>query len=490
MSSTKFNYKLLFKIHGGLLVIECVFLLIAFLVGLYHKEEVAYTFIIASIIAFVLGISGLIVGKNAQYKAGKRESSVIVTSIWVLFSLIGMIPYWISNNIPNFTNAFFETISGFTATGATILHDIESLPFCMLFWRSFTQWIGGLGIVVITMAIFSLSGFSGIQLFAAEMSGPTKDKIHPKISEMAKRLLLVYFAITFLAMVSLKIAGMGWFDAVCHAFSTAATGGFSTKQASILHWNSSAIEYITAFFLIFSGVNLSLYYFLFKLNFNKVFKNEELRFYLISIVVFTVILLVSFIDFTQPFTWSDFESNFRKSFFSVSSILTSTSYAAYDYMQWKPFLWIVILIMMISGACAGSTTGGIKMVRIVLVLKFCYYEFKHMIHPNAVFPIRYNGHMVKADVITRLLVYVLLYCILLLFGTLVLSFSGMGFMESISAMISSLSNIGSGLGTLGPEGNWDYLPVFSKWFIAFMMLVGRLEIFTVLLILTPAFWKK
>ncbi|NDV46174.1 TrkH family potassium uptake protein [Paludibacter sp. 221] len=490
MASSNFNYKLFFKILGGLLLVESFFLLVALTVGLYYKEDAISSFIIAIAVAVALGIVGLLIGRKAPLEAGKREGSVIVTFTWILFTMVGMIPFLASGSIANFTDAFFETMSGFSTTGASILMNIEEMPFCILFWRSLTQWIGGLGIIVITMALLPLFGFTSVQLFAAEATGPTKDKIHPKISETAKRLFLIYVILTVLQIVALKIAGMTWFDSVCHSFTTIATGGFSTKQASIAYWDSPLIEYIIIFFMVFSGVNFSLYYFLFKLRGKKVFKNEELRYYFLILILFTILISISNLDFSQIPTAGNIEKTFRESLFMVSSIITTTGYTTYDYMQWMPFTWIMLLILMLSGASAGSTSGGIKVVRVVLVAKYCYYEFKRMIHPNAVLPVRYNGHIVRDDIITRVLAFVLLYCILTMLGILVLSFSGLGFMESVSGMITCLSDVGPGLGEFGPAGSFANIPSFTKWFLSFVMLVGRLELFTVLLILTPAFWKR
>lgn len=490
-SKMGFNYRLFFKIQGGLLLVECLFLLLALLVGLYYREEATGGFALALILAFVFGVAGLLAGKNAPMEVGgKREGSVIVTTTWILFSLFGMIPFWVSGSIPGFTDAFFETMSGFTTTGASVLKNIEEMPYCILFWRCITQWIGGLGIIVITMALLPIFGYSSVQVFAAEATGPTKDKINPKLSETAKRLFLIYLSLTALETILLKLAGMTWFDALCHSFTTIGTGGFSTKQASIAYWDSPLIEYIIIFFMIFSGVNFSLYYFLYKMRGKKVFKNEELRAYFLILIIFTVLITISNMDFSEAFSWGNVERKARESLFMVSSIMTTTGYTTYDYMFWMPFTWVMLLILMISGASAGSTSGGIKVVRVVLVLKFCYYEFKRMIHPNAVLPVRYNGHIVKEEVITRVLAFVLLYSIVALFGVVVLSFSGLGFMESVSGMITCLSDVGPGLGEFGPTGSFADIPAFTKWFLSFIMLVGRLEIFTVLIILTPAFWKK
>ena len=490
MRLSGFNYKLSLKISGNLLLAESFFLLTALAIEIIYNEGASSGFMAAICVSIFLGMAGVFAGKNATPDIGKREGSVIVTCTWVLFTLIGMLPFMISGSIPDFTNAFFETMSGFTTTGASVLVNIEQHPHSILFWRNLTQWIGGLGIIVITMALLPLFGFTGVQLFTAEFTGPTKDKIHPKVSETAKRLLLIYVVLTVVETLLLKAAGMNWFDAVCHSFSTIATGGFSTKQASIAYWNSPAIEYITIFFMVFSGVNFSLYYFLFKLNGKKVFKNEELKYYFLILLIFTILISISNLNFSKGLTWEGFEKTNRESLFVVCSIMTTTGYTTYDYMHWMPFTWIMLLILMISGASSGSTSGGIKVARVLLVVKFCYYEFKRMIHPNAVLPVRYNGHVLRDEVITRVVAFALLYSILILLGILILSFNGLGFMESLSGMITCLSDVGPGLGEFGHDGSYAAIPVFTKWFLSFVMLVGRLELFTVLLIFTPAFWKK
>jgi trk system potassium uptake protein TrkH len=404
--------------------------------------------------------------------------------------LIGLLPYWLSGNIPSYTNAFFETISGFTTTGASILVDIEALPKCMLFWRAVTHWIGGLGIIVISLAIMPIFGFTGMQLYTAEVTGLNKEKIHPKISGTAKRLLFIYLAFTVLQSVLLHVAGMSLFDSVCNSLSTVSTGGFCTKNANISYWNSPAIEWIVIVFMIASGINFSLYYFLFKGKIKKFFKDEEVRVYAAIILISTVVVTVSLFNFGQfQFSWADLHSKFRTSLFTVSSILTTTGFYSVDYSNWIKVAFFLLLLSFIGG-CASSTSGGVKIIRVLLVFKYCYYEFKRIIHPNAVFPVRYNGKVVHESIVTRMLAYMLLFGIVSLAGASVLCLSGLGFKESISAMISCLDNAGPGLGHLGPIDNYSAIPTFSKWFLAFAMLVGRLEFFTVLLIFTPAFWRK
>ncbi len=485
-----FNHKLIVKILGSLLVFEGGFLLVALVVSLIYKETVWLDFLLSAAIAFVTGATFMFVGRNARPNIGKREGSVIVTNTWLFFSLVGLLPFLFSGSIPSFTDAFFETMSGFTTTGASILNDIESLPKSILFWRSFTQWIGGLGIIVISMALLPVFGFSSVQVFSAEATGPTKDKIHPKMNETAKRLLIIYISLTLIETILLKIAGMNWFDAVNHAFTTMATGGFSTKQASIGYWDSALIQYIIIVFMIFAGVNFSIYYYVMKSRLDKIRVNEEFRYYLLITLVSTLLILISILPENDILSFSSIELAFRDSLFTVSSLITTTGYVTADYDLWKPVTWIILLITMMMGASAGSTAGGIKTVRIVIIAKYCYYEFKRIVHPNAIIPVRYNGHLMKEDITTRVLAFVLLYFMIVAIGSIVLSFNGMGFEEALSGMITSLSDVGPGLGEIGPTKNFYYLSDFAKWFLAIIMLIGRLELFTVLLILTPAFWKK
>lgn len=485
-----FNHRFIFRITGALLLFESAFLLTAILVSWYYREGEGMTFFTSAGISAALGAVALVAGRKATPVMGRREGSVIVTSIWLVFSFVGMLPYLISGSIPSVTDAFFETMSGFTTTGASILNDIESHPYSILYWRSLTQWVGGLGIIVISMALLPIFGFSSVQLFSAEATGPTKDKIHPKMSETAKRLLAIYVVLTIAEFLLLKVAGMGWFDAMNHAFTTMATGGFSTKQMSIGYWSSPWIQYVIIVFMFLAGVNFTLFYFLIKRNFERVTGNQELKFYGLIVLVFT--FLISFaVSVPESFTsFHGFEKMVRDSLFTVVSLITTTGYGSIDYMQLAPLAWVLALIIMLIGSSAGSTAGGMKLVRVLLVVKYAYYEFKRIIHPNAVFPVRYNGTIVRDDVITKVLAFIVLYILVILAGTVILAFSGMGFLESLGGMVTCISDVGPGLGTIGPAYSFSEIPAFSKWFLSIVMLVGRLELFTVLVIFTPVFWKK
>ena len=486
--NASFNFKLVARLQGSLLMLESLFFLLCIVMSVYYGEETSWAFCLSFAVSVVFGVVGILLGRGASTMIGKREGSVIVTGTWIIFSFIGLLPYWVSGYIPSFTDAFFETMSGFTTTGATILSDIEVIPRSLLFWRSLTHWIGGLGIVVITMAILPIFGFNGSQIYTAEVTGLSKEKLHPKVSGTAKRLFMIYLVMSFSGIAALWLAGMSPFDAVNHALSTVSTGGFSTKNTSIAYWHSPTIEWIIIVLMTGSAINLSLYYFLAVGNFRRFFKDEEMR-TLIAIIVSTAAIIV----FTQLIFWGfpleDIGENVRGVLFTVSSLISTTGFYSVDYSGWISVAYMLLLLTFVGGS-AGSTSGGVKVIRVLLVFKYCYYEFKRMIHPHAVFPVRYNGRAVKEEYITRMLAFILLYVILSLFGAMILCISGLGFEESISSMVSCLGNVGPGLGHLGPLDNYQSLPAFAKWFMSFAMLVGRLEIFTVLLIFTPNFWKR
>ena len=484
------NFKLVANTIGKLLIVESGAIISVLIISLIYREPDYIFFIYSAMIAFALGVLCLAFGRHALPKAGKREGSLIVTLAWVLYSVIGALPFWLSGAIPSFTDAFFETMSGFTTTGASILNNVEQLTYGILFWRSLTHWLGGIGIVVISMAILPVMGMSAAQLFVAETTGPTKDKFKPKMNDTARILVFVYVVLTFVETVLLVLGGMSLFDAVNHSFSTIATGGFSTKQNSIAYWESSAyIQYVLAFFMLLSGANFAMYYFGYKRDFIKIKKNEELRYYIYIMVGASLLIAFSLVDFNKTIGFAEIEKAWRDAFFTISSLMTTTGFVSVDYMLWKPFTWVVVAVIMLIGASAGSTAGGIKVVRIVISAKAAYYQFKRMIHPTAIIPVRYNNQILAEDLLTRVLVFVLLYLFVTIIGILILMMSGMGVGESIGGMITCISCVGPGFGTVGPVANFADIPEFSKWFLSFAMLIGRLELYTVLMIFTPAFWK-
>jgi trk system potassium uptake protein TrkH len=477
---------IILRVLGSLLYIESFFLALALIVSIIYGEDDIRAFVITIGIALSVGFFSQIITRRSDKEIKKREGYIIVSLVWLFFSGIGSLPFIISGYIPNFTNAFFETMSGFTTTGSSILDNIESLPHGLLFWRSIIQWMGGMGIIVLSLIILPILGIGGMQLFSAEVPGPVPDKLHPRVKETAKRLWFLYIVLTLTETLLLSLGGMGLFDSVCHSFTTMATGGYSTKQASVAYWDSAYIHYVISIFMIIAGTNFTLIYFGMKLKFRKIFSNEEFKYYIGFILVFTII-----IGFTLYMTSnSGIEKSFRDALFQVSSIITTTGYITSDYMTWFPFTVTLIFMIMFIGGSAGSTGGGMKVMRIVLILKNSLMEFKRLIHPHAIVPVRYNNMPLKSQVVTNVLAFAVIYILIFVIGTIVMSAMGLELNTSMSAVITSLGNIGPGLGEVGPSYSFSGIPAAGKWFLSFLMLVGRLEIFTVLILITPIFWKK
>ncbi|KAF5029272.1 Trk system potassium uptake protein TrkH [anaerobic digester metagenome] len=404
---------------------------------------------------------------------------------WIIISLFGAMPYVLSGVTPSYTNAFFETMSGFTTTGSTIFSDIEALPKGILFWRSLTHWIGGMGIILLTLAVLPILGIGGMQLFVAEVPGVTPDKLHPRITQTAKRLWLIYVALTLIQTLLLALGGMSLFDALCHAFGTMATGGFSTKNDSIAGF-SPYIQYVIILFMYLAGISFTLHYLLLKKQFSRVFRNEELRHYTIILAVSALFIAVTlFATYHMPA-----RDSIRHSLFQTVSILTTTGFITSDYLIWPFSTWMLLFLLMFVGGCAGSTGGGIKVVRITLMLKNSLLELKRIVHPNAVLPVRLNGKAISQEIIYNVLAFFLIYILIFVLGSLSMSFFGLDFDSAVGSVASSLGNVGPGLGIVGPVFNYDILPDPAKWILAFIMLMGRLELFTVLILFSPSFWRK
>lgn len=480
------NVKLIIRVLGFLSLVEGIAMLLALLVSAIYGEHDITAFIVSSGISAVSGGLILLLTRNASRDIGKREGFIIVSFSWIIFSFFGSLPYIISGSIPNFTDAFFETISGFTTTGSSILADIESLPHGILFWRSLTQWLGGMGIIVLSLAILPVFGIGGMQLFMAEVPGPTPDKISPRIRQTAKTLWIIYLGFTVVETLLLWMGGMTFYDAICHSFTTMATGGFSTKQASIAHWSSPFIQYVVVIFMFFAGTNFTLSYIAIKGNFKKVLKDEEFKYYGIFIIGFTLIIFLG-LGLTSSF---GVEQAFRDALFQVVSIITTTGYATSDYLLWPPILTILVFVLFFFGGSAGSTGGGIKIMRIVILFKNSYYELRRMIHPNAVIPVKFNKHSVDSKIVTNILAFFMLYFIIFGFSTVVFTFIEPDLPSAMGAVATSLGNIGPGLGNVGPAENFAHIAPGGKWFLSFLMLIGRLELFTVLVLFSPTFWKE
>ena len=486
MRKGNINFNIIFRVLGSLLFIEAFFLLLSLIVSFIYNEDDKDAFLITIGIAVFIGIISRLLTSNTKKDISKREGFIIVSFVWIIFSFVGSLPFILSGYIPDLTNAFFETISGFTTTGSSILNDIEALPHGLLFWRSIIQWMGGMGIIVLSLAILPILGIGGMQLFSAEVPGPVPDKLHPRIKETAKRLWLIYVLFTAAETILLMFGGMDLFDAINHSFTTMATGGYSTKQASAAHWDSAYIHYVMIIFMFIAGTNFTLAYFGLKFKFKKIINNEEFRYYFGFTLFFTIITAIT-LFFTTDF---GAEKSFRDSLFQVVSLITTTGYATANYLKWIPFLTVFLFIAMFLGGSAGSTGGGIKIMRIVLLMKNSIAEFKRLIHPQAIIPVRFNHHTVKSQIINNVLAFIVLYILIFVIGTVVMSAMGLDFESAMGAVIATLGNIGPGIGDVGPAENFHDIPDLGKWFLSFLMLVGRLELFTVLILFSPTFWRK
>lgn len=482
----RFNLKVIGNIIGILLMINGFLMLTAVPFGIYHVETSWKGILLSSLINSAIGFFLYYSTKNNQNKElRKRDGYLIVTSSWIIMSFFGMLPYLITGQIPGVANAFFETVSGYTTTGATILDDIESLDHGILYWRSLTQWIGGMGIIVLAVAILPFLGIGGMQLFVAEAPGVSIDKLQPRIKETAQRLWQIYISFTVVLFFILWAEGMDLFQAVNHAMTTFATGGFSTKNASIGYFESPLIQYTIILFMFISATNFTLTYFAINLNFKKVINNEEFRIYFFFIIILTLIVFFTLLGIDSSYA----EETFRSALFSIISIITTTGFTTVDFTGWTEFITILFFILMFFGASAGSTSGGIKIVRHVILLKNSYNEIKKQLHQSAVFTLKFNNNKVPQSVVTNILAFMMLYVVIFSLGSIIMTILGVDFITSIGSVAATLGNIGPGIGEVGPSSNYNSIPNAGKYFLSLLMFIGRLELLTFLMILTPVFWK-
>ncbi|MBR1922423.1 MAG: TrkH family potassium uptake protein [Paludibacteraceae bacterium] len=494
-----FNKELVFRTMGALLLIETFFMALATGVSVYYSDPDLNAFIVSTTITFLAGLLGLWFGRHASSRVGEREGYVIVAMVWVIFSLFGLLPYYLSGQISSFTDAWFETMSGFTTTGATILNDVESLTHAALFWRAMTQWLGGLGIIVLCVALLPMFGLGGMQLYAAEVTGVNYEKLSPRIADTAKLLWGVYILMTATETLLLKWAGMCGFDALCHSFATIATGGFSTKNTSLMLYGP-AVHYIVGIFTFLSGINFALLVHFLRGKPSRLLKDEETRWYVRSVIVCSLALTIGlcvYYGLANP-VWKEgtipvlrhLEHSLRHGFFMAANAITSTGFAASDYMTWHPLLWVMVAMMFITGGSSGSTAGGIKWVRIIIFVKSGVAEFQRRIHPHAIIPIKLNGKPLPYTTINNVMAFMVFYILLIFLSVLVFSACGVNLEESIGVAISSIGNVGMSIGQYGPSGSYALFPTFGKWWMTLIMLTGRLEIFTILLLFTKVLWKK
>ena len=415
-----------------------------------------------------------------------REGFIIVTAGWILAAAFGALPYLIYGVFPTFADAFFESMSGFTTTGATVITNIADIPHGILLWRSLTQWLGGMGIIILSIAILPLLGVGGMQLYKAELPGPVKDKLKPRIAETARILWIVYVIISIVEFVLLLFGGMSVFDSMCHTFTTMATGGFSTSDSSIASFHSVYIDAVITVFMLIAGINFSLHYSLLTGNFKTFFKNSELRFFLAVALIATIVVTLNL----RLNLFDEMAKSFRYASFQVASILTTTGYVTDDFARWPALSKIILLLLMFVGGSAGSTGGSIKCLRILLIIKHSYKELYRLIHPHAVATVKLGKNKVSAEVMGSIWGFFILYLSLTVVATLIMSFLGLDMMTAFSSVAATIGNVGPGFGMVGPSSTYSEIPYLGKWVLSFCMLVGRLEIYTVIVLLIPEFWRK
>lgn len=472
---------------GFLCTLQVPFLFVAMLLSLYYTDQGLKPLGITMILMIIVGVGLLILGRNAKdYNAGRREGMLSVALSWFVVSLVGMLPYVLGGFVPTVADAFFETISGYTTTGATILIDIEALPPSILFWRSVTQWVGGIGIVVFIVALVPIMGGSASLLYNSETTGVTHERFLPRVGMMAKWVSFIYVALSILCAGLLWAGPMELYDAVCHATTCISTGGFSPRNSSIAAYDSFYTQVVTVVFMLLGATNFSLFYFALRGRSEKLFKDIEVRAFLGIIGILT--LWGSLFLFIKGIK-GNFGESLWSSFYHIVSIITSTGYILEDYNAWLPFFSFIILFATFIGGCAGSTAGGLKVARFIILVKNLRNEFQKRIHPNAMLPVRIEGHPIPGKVVHQVLAFFFAYLWLMVIGATAVSLDGFSIEESLSAALTSISNTGPGVGAFGPVNNFAALSSHSKVLLSILMVMGRLEIFTVLTILLPGFWR-
>ena len=483
------NFRIISKIIGSLLFIEAFFMAVCMAVAFSYHEDDLLAFLLSMLLTFGGGFLFLHLGRHAENALSRRDAYVVVTAVWIIFSIFGMFPFLIHGSIRSLTDAYFETMSGFTTTGASIIDDVESLSHGMLFWRSLMQWIGGLGIVFFTIAILpSLVGGS-VKIFAAEATGPIKAKMHPRLTTTAKWIWSIYLLLTVGCGLSYWAAGMNWFEATNYAMTTTATGGFAIHNDGTAHFGSPGIDYISIAFQFLSGINFTLLYItIFKMKFRSLFRNSEFKLYLFTVVTATLFiasLLLTRMDYTL-------EHALRSSLFHVVSFITTTGMLMGDDIAlWPHVTWMVLAVIMYLGACAGSTSGGFKCIRGVMLLQVVRNNFRQILHPSAVLPVKVNGQNISQSKLVALFAFFVLTILMMLFTVTVMVVGGIDLINAVTIALSCVGNVGPSLSTdIGPSLSWSLMPSAIKWTLCLLMLMGRLEIMTVLVLFTPEFWKE
>ncbi len=478
------NKHLIMRTLGLVLLCEAGAMIPSLFISLYYDEPDKLAFLIS--IALVSTLGFILVKRPVETRdVGYREGFAIATFSWLLLAIFGAVPFILSGAVSNFVDAFFETMSGFTTTGASVITDIESLPHGILFWRSLTQWLGGMGIIVLTLALIPSLKIAGMKLFRAEVPGPTKDKVVPGVINTSRQLYKVYLIISVAALLSLKAAGLSWFDSFIHTFSTVATGGFSSQNASIGSYNDPLVETIIIFFMFIAGINFALHFHALKKNFNPLRQDKETKLYA-TILFFAIIFVGINLVMTMGYSTAD---AIRQSAFQVVSIMTTTGYATADFNQWPAFSKAVLVGLMFFGGCAGSTAGGMKLARLYILSKSVSRQIVKLIHPQAVIPVRVGKHVVSDAIVENVQTFFFIFLGIQAFSVIALTFMGLDLVSAFSAVLASITNVGPGLGMVGPMSNFAGVPAVGKMLLAFCMLLGRLELYTVLVVFNIRFWR-
>lgn len=477
------NIKMIIYVLGRMVGVEALVLLVPALVSSLYGEN-AFPFLVTSA---GLAVFAIIFGRRKPKNSTiyGKEGFVIIASAWILWSVFGAIPFYISDSIPHFVDAVFETVSGFTTTGSTILTDIAAMPKGMNFWRCLTHWIGGMGVLVFVMMIISLEDKNSMHLIRAEVPGPEKDKLVPRARQSAAILYSMYFALTLLEIVFLRIGGMNWYDSIIHAFSTAGTGGFNNRNNSVAYYDSAYIDGVITVFMILFGINFNMYYFLLLKKVKIVFKNEEVRAYLGIILAAALMITTNILHiYKEPL------KAFRYAIFQVASVITTTGFATADFNLWPEFSKCILLAIMVVGACAGSTGGGMKVSRVLILLKSIKRDLKQIVHPKSVNIVKVNGKKVGEETVHDAFIYLIAYVGIIIISILIVSLNNFDFATTFSGVLTTINNVGPGIAAVGPIENFSAFSDLSKIVFCFNMLIGRLEIFPFLVLFSPNLWRK
>ena len=468
---------------GVLTLLEATFMLIPTIAAWWYKEPDLGAWIASGVVTWLSCWWMIFAGRHAEKRVGEREGYVIVATVWVVYSLFGMLPFWLSGALPNITDAWYETMAGFTTTGSTVFTDVAAQSHSILLWRAFMQWLGGLGIIVLSVAILPMFGLGGMQLYSAEVTGVSYEKLSPRIADTAKHMWLTYIGLTVAEGVLLWLFGMGKFDAICHSMSTISTGGFATHNDSVIGFGP-AIQWTIMLFMLLSGINFTQLIYAFRGKPQRLMQDEETRWYVGACIVAGLALTIGLLVHYKML------SGIRLGFFTAIATITSTGFVASDYMVWPPILWMIVFFLMFTGGASGSTSGGMKWVRLGIFAKSALAEIKRRIHPNAVIPVRFNGHTLREQTTSNVMAFMFFYVLIIVLASLCFCACGIGFDESLGIAVSMIGNVGVSIGQWGSSGCYAALPAVAKWVATFVMLIGRLEIFTVLLLFSRSLWKK